>query len=61
MFGWILEQISECCCVDKKNSVTTVKMAVRNIKSSTPLKGANEPNPESFYDLWGFGRLRKFG
>jgi len=38
-----------------------IKMVARNIKSSTPLKGANEPNPKSFYDLWGFGRLREFG
>jgi hypothetical protein len=45
MFGSILEQTSECCCVDKKNLVTTLKMVVRNIKSSIPLKGANEPNP----------------
>jgi hypothetical protein len=61
MFGSILEQTNECCCVDKKNLITTLKMVVRNIKSSTPLKGANEPNREYFYDLWGFGRLRKFG
>jgi hypothetical protein len=61
MFGSILEQTSECCCVDKENLVTTLKMAARNIKSSTPLKGANEPNLESLYDLWGFGKLRKFG
>jgi hypothetical protein len=55
MFGSILEQTSECNNVNKKNLVKVLKIATRN-KSSIPLKGANEPNPKSFYNLWGFGR-----
>jgi hypothetical protein len=55
MFGSILEQTSECNNAKKANSIRTLKMATRN-KSSIPLKGANEPNLESFYNLWGFGR-----
>jgi hypothetical protein len=43
MFGSILEQTSECTNANKENSIITLKMAARN-KSSTPLKGANEPN-----------------
>jgi hypothetical protein len=55
MFGSILEQTSECSNANKENSIRALKMAVIN-KSSTPLKGANEPNVKSFYNLWAFGR-----
>jgi hypothetical protein len=61
MFASILEQIGECYRANKENLITTFKMATRNIKSSTPLKGANEPNLESFYDLWGLVKLKKCG
>jgi hypothetical protein len=50
-----LEQTRECSNANKVNSVRALKMAARN-KSSTPLKGANEPNPKYFYNMWGFGR-----
>jgi hypothetical protein len=61
MFGSILEQTNECSNAYKENLVRTLKMATRNNKSSTPLKGANEPNLKSFYDLWGFEKQKKFG
>jgi hypothetical protein len=59
LFGSILEQISECNNINKKNSIKTLKMTTRNNKSYTRLKGANERNLKSYYDLWGFRRQRK--
>jgi hypothetical protein len=59
LFGSILEQISECNNRNKENSIKTLKTTTKNNKSHTPLKGANEHNLESYYDLWGFRRQRK--